>query len=605
MMTRILDFTAKNFSSVFLSAIFLLALFNPVFKKYDYGAEYPMLLAFALVLFFVAIYEFRQKKERSLPDVLFVWLFLMFFYHSFTLSQAKNVGYSEVLAFEMAFALYLLFAHRKGETLKKLMHIVAFGTVVAVFWGYLQYLLMPETRMFGPFMNLFYYANEWPNAFALFLIMAWPVFVLLYGRKWSYKESFLLGFVLSGVLLTFSRGALIVLLGQFLLFGIYFVRRVNLKKLGAALLTLLVAVGMFFGVNNIKSQRQEVLDVGEKLQFANEESLTSKQERLDFWMGAVELIKEKPLFGWGPFSFRQAYNPIQKTLLGSSDHPHNIFLKIGAENGLFALVTFLGFLISIFVIILRRFKGLSQIKKNEVFILSVAISGAFAHNLIDYNFNFWVNLMLLFVLLATLRSTVVTKVYKVKKDFSSMLLFVLIAIFAAYESGVLILSEGVNKDFAAYSFYPRNYYLEEAQNSLTVSRALEFADKHIKKAPIDSAGYFLKGKLACKAGDETVCEENLRKAAELNPKNDLAYYLEYYRHFDSKDILQILPLIEEYMRFAEKNVHFTAYTKNVEAAADIADLMLKYLPSAQRFELEEKKEKMLNEVARIRAEKSF
>lgn len=593
-MQKILDFTSKNFSAVFLSAIFLLALFNPVFKKYDYGAEYPMLLAFALVLFFVAIYEFRQKKERSLWEILFVLIFLGAVAASFVFSQTQNTGFSEVFAFFMAFSLYLLFAYNKSGTLKQLIHIVCFGAVVAVFWGYLQYLLMPETRMFGPFMNLFYHANEWPNAFALFLIMAWPIFVLLYGRKWSYKESFLLGFVLSGILLTFSRGALIVLLGQFLLFAIYFVRRVNLKKLGAALLTLFVAIGMFFGTNNIKSQKQEVLDVGEKLQFANEESLTSKRERLDFWLGAVELIKEKPLFGWGPFSFRQAYNPIQKTLLGSSDHPHNVFLKIGAENGLIALFAFLGFLISIFVVVLRRFKNLSQIKRNEVFILGVAILGTFAHNLIDYNFNFWVNMMLLFVLLAMLRSIVVEKVYKVKKTFLAMSLFVLIAIFAAYESGVLILSEGVNKDFAAYSFYPRNYYLEEGQ-----------FDKHIQKAPIDSAGYFLKGKSACKAGNETVCEENLRKAAELNPKNDLAYYLEYYRHFDSKDILQILPLIEEYMRFAEKNVHFTAYTKNVEAAAEIVDLMLKYLPSAQRFDLEEKKQKMLNEVARIRAEKSF
>lgn len=594
MMTRILDFTAKNFSAVFLSAIFLLALFNPVFKKYDYGAEYPMLLAFALMVFFVAIYEFRQKKERSLWEILFVLIFLGSVGTSFVFSQMQNTGFSEVLAFFMAFSFYLLFAHRKGETLKQLLHIVCFGTVVAVFWGYLQYLLMPETRMFGPFMNLFYHANEWPNAFALFLIMAWPVFVLLYGRKWSYKESFLLGFVLSGILLTFSRGALIVLLGQFLLFGIYFVRRVNLKKLGAALLTLLVAVGMFFGANNIKSQRQEVLDVGEKLQFANEESLTSKQERLDFWLGALELIKEKPMTGWGPFSFRQAYNPIQKTLLGSSDHPHNIFLKIGAENGLIALIAFLAFLISIFVVVTRRFRSLSQTKKDQVFILSVAILGAFAHNIIDYNFNFWVNLMLLFVLLAMLRSTVVERVNKVRKPLFAMLLFVFIGIFSIYEGVGLLLSEGINKDFAAYSFYPRNYYLEAKQ-----------FDVHIKKAPIDSTGYFLRGKLACKAKNEEVCEENLRKAIELNPKNDLAYYLEYYRRFDSREILQILPLIEEYMRFAGKNLHFTAYTKNVEAAAEIVDLMLKYLPSSQRFELEEKKKRMLNEVARIRAEKSF
>ncbi|MBI4235051.1 O-antigen ligase family protein [Candidatus Peregrinibacteria bacterium] len=604
-MQKILDFTAKNFSTVFLSAIFLLSLLNPVFKKYDYGAEYPMILAFALIFVCVAIYEFRQKKERSLWEILFVLIFLGAVAMSFVFSQMRNTGFSEVLAFFTAFSMYLLFAHRKGETLRQVLHIVAFGTVIAVFWGYLQYLLMPETRMFGPFMNLFYHANEWPNAFALFLIMAWPVFVLLYGKKWSFRESLLLGFVLSAVLLTFSRGALIVLLGQFLIFAIYFARRVSLKKLGAAFLVLIVAVGMFFGVNNIKSQRQEILDVGEKLRFANEESVTSKVERMDFWLGAIQLIKEKPLFGWGPFSFRQAYNPIQKTLLGSSDHPHNIFLKIGAENGLVALAAFFGFLISIFVIVLKRFKILSGVKKDEVFILGVAISGAFAHNLIDYNLNFWVNLMLLFALMAFLRSLVAFKVYKVKKTFSNMMLFIIIAVFAAYEAGILFMSESIDKDFLSRSFYPRNYYLEQAEKAVSYNRAIVLIDRHLAKAPIDSEGYFLKGKLVCEAKQNEICEENLRKAISLNPKNNLNYYLEYYRHFESGEILMILPLIEQYFEFAEKNVHFTAYTKNVEAAAEISDIMMRYLPAKERSELEKKKEKMLNKVAEIRAKKLF
>ncbi|MEK7085482.1 MAG: O-antigen ligase family protein [Patescibacteria group bacterium] len=101
-----------------------------------------------------------------------------------------------------------------------------------------------------------------------------------------------------------------------------------IKTVALVVLAGLLVVGIFVGTEKLRSLNHKVIDVENRLTFSGDESLTSKQERKDFWKGALELIKEKPIFGWGPFSFRYAYNPIQKTLLGNSDHPHNIFLKI-------------------------------------------------------------------------------------------------------------------------------------------------------------------------------------------------------------------------------------------------------------------------------------
>src|SRR6185295_13667108 len=56
-------------------------------------------------------------------------------------------------------------------------------------------------------------------------------------------------------------------------------------------------------------------------------------EREDFWHQAIALAQEKPLLGWGPYSFRFIQPHVQKSVLATSDHPHNVFLKYAAERG--------------------------------------------------------------------------------------------------------------------------------------------------------------------------------------------------------------------------------------------------------------------------------
>ncbi len=620
-MKKCCEFCRGNISFIGLSAFWLFALFNPLFKKYDYGGGFPVLLVLGVLLVVVAFFEFKHKREGAFWEKLFLFLFIAALIASFVFSQTRNLGFSEVLAYSSILPLYYFFAHKKNCWSEKFLQIIVIGTVGAVVLGYVMYFFKSEPRFIGPFFNTLYHAHVWPNAFALFLLMSWPVLLLFFEKKGKWASAILVGFVLSGLLLTYSRGAMIVLGGQAALLFVYFLKRLDLKTVFLILLATIFACGLFFEANYFRSFSHDVVDLEERATFDNSEGLTSKQERIDFWRGAIELANEKPLFGWGPFSFRQAYNPIQKTFLGNADHPHNIFLKIAAENGLIALGAFLAFLITVFATVLRRFPKLAKKKKDAVFILGVAIAGGFAHNLIDYNLNFAANLLLLFILIIFVRSLVIGRKVKVKKAFIGAVFAVLIGLISLYEGGLLVLDQMVyDKSFLNNSFYPRNYYIYWTDYALAYDNfdgGLKLLDKQIKLNPLDAQAWYLKGAIHCdedyEGHDLALCRQNFKKALELNPMNEFEYYRAYVRALieigATDEILdistEIHELLEMYFGYVKNNVHFTAYTSNVEAAAELTDLIFPYLPIDKTSDLLEKKERMLEIADRLRSEKEF
>ncbi|MDP4011787.1 MAG: O-antigen ligase [Candidatus Roizmanbacteria bacterium] len=616
----------KNFSFYVLCFVLAVTLFNPVFNKYDYGAGFPMVLMFGVLLLPLAFYELRKKREWNLYEVMFLGIFCVFVILSFVFSQAKNFGFSEVLAYLSAVLLYLLYSNMKVGFVEKFLKVVMWFSVFAVLLGYIFYFTRGEVRMFGPFFNILEHSNVWPNAFALFLLLAWPLIVVV-NKKIDLRFSVLCGFVLSGLLLTFSRGALIAFAGQILVLFIYYFKRIDLKKVIYVMLAGGIAIGLFFGANYVRSLKNDVIDVEKRLEFGTIDSSTSVTERADFWKGSLELIDEKALFGWGPFSFRSAYNPIQKTLLANADHPHNIFLKIGVENGLVALFGFLGFLATLFVIFVRRVFGkdkvkLSIVKKDIVFILFVSVIGGFAHNLIDYNFNFLQNLILLFLFMAFVRSMLIKKEKSPSKFYKFLLIgfAVILCAISLYEGSLLFIERTFNPSVLEYSLFPRNYFLASGDKALQekdFQGAMILIDKEIALNPLDAQAYYLKGVLYCKIKNPDFnlekCRENFRQAIEKNPMNDFIYYRDLIRTLDPKTISNrdeyivhnAGSLIMQYFDMVDKNVHFTAYTQNVEAAAETVDWLMLYLRPPYDNVFKTLRDGMVEKAKKLREEKKY
>jgi putative inorganic carbon (hco3(-)) transporter len=611
---RIISFLKENMTGAVLSAFFLFALFNPVFKKFDYGAGFPLVIGFGVLLALFLWSEYRVKREKPRLEPAFLLIFMAAVLMSFVYSQTKNIGFPEVMGFLTVGVFYLIFAYNKNKWTKAFLWTVGLSLLLAIFLGFFFYFTKGEVRMVGPFFNIWYKSHQWPNAFALFILTTWPVFLLIFKGKYNFVKVLGLSLILSALLLTYSRGAFIAFIGQIVLLGIYFARSIRVKTVVLTLLIAILGTGIFYGANLIRSQNFDVVDLEEKVAFDNAEGITSKTERVDFWKGAITLTKERPLLGWGPFSFRYAYNGIQDVFLGSSDHPHNVFLKISAENGVIALFGFVGFLLMLLLTVWQRFSFLDKKERDFVYILGVAVAGAFAHNLIDYNWNFYVNLLLIFVFLALIRSTVAMPSGKERSPINLTLVTILLSLFSLMQGCILVLGYTVDTAFIDYFLYPRLYHILNAQDAINADdfeTALYHVDEEISLNPLDGQAYYHRGQVYCDndfAGqDLEICRDNFAMAIEKDPMNDLKYYREYFRVADKAEIERILPEVEEllntYFYYVDFNVHFTGYTDNVEAASDLVDMILPYVTDGD--DLLAKREKMLKKAAQLRAEKVF
>ena len=601
----------ENLSFYILGAFSFIALLNPVFKKYDYGAGYPLILLLAILMPIFVVLNWKKKSENEVWEKVFLGVFGLMLLLSFAFSMVQTVGFSEVLAYLTMIPLYFTFAYRKNEWAEKFVDLLVYLAFVGALMGLFNYIVEAEVRLFGPFFNILYHANVWPNAYGLFVLLSWPLFL----RKWGPLRAVMLGVVLSSLVLTFSRGAVIAFLGQVLLLTLYNYRKLHCKNLQAMTICATVIILTYMSANNFRAAEYELLDVDARINCENQESLTSKQERVDFWEGAIELAGDYPIYGYGPSSFRYAYSPIQETFLGNADHPHNIFLKFAVENGLIAFLAFLGFLLMVLRRFVARFTKLKGEDRDFVYLTFVATAGALAHNMIDYNFNFAINLLLFFMLLALGRSKLIRKTTK-KKDVAVLTVAVVLAIVAIYELVILGLAQLQNDDYLQYSLFPRDYYLNEVNESIEEGdfvEAEEFLFEQFERSSLDARTHYIEGVLCEKKGDlPETCLAPFAKAYALDSMNNFDYFTDYFRALEKVNPREagdfandIVPVIEQYFVYVDQNVHFTAYTPNVEAASRLITNILPYLPVEKQQELIYNMALMTARAEELRLEKTY
>lgn len=92
--------------------------------------------------------------------------------------------------------------------------------------------------------------------------------------------------------------------------------------------------------------------VDEMRDYKQEKNYTSMGIRMVMWKNTVQLIRERPLFGYGLGGLKEAYREKVNGVSGwegiAIDDPHNQYLKVTAELGLVGLLVFLGFIGSFF-----------------------------------------------------------------------------------------------------------------------------------------------------------------------------------------------------------------------------------------------------------------
>ncbi len=360
----------------------------------------------ALVSGAVILWTGRPKHRSVSPYVLLALAgLLLWTVLSFIFSTTQNYGFDEVLQVASLTLLTVWAAARKQEDIgfaERFARTVSFSGLLACGIGVMIYVVQPVSRFVGTFFDFRFHTDYWPNAWAQFLLLIWPLFLwVIFTRderklpaymRHDWVKGLVLGFVLACLMLSYSRGGFIAFAGQFVLLGILSVifqyRVIHWKRVPVALLSaVLTAVILFAGLNSVRQKFHDVQSVLSKVTFSSDEGLSSVSERKDFWRQAMELTSEKPLFGWGPYSFRFVQPHIQTGVLETSDHPHNVFLKYASERGIPAAILLFIVIACALVSGLRTAMRCSSVVPMELFLM-IAIAGVTAHNLIDYNLQF-------------------------------------------------------------------------------------------------------------------------------------------------------------------------------------------------------------------------
>ena len=531
-----------------------------------------------------------HENEKNADMWGLLMMFILWTCGSYLLSQTQNYGLDEVLRTAGLIFIFLWCLNRDedkseskpqsgfigkfvyGSFEERFFSLLAFVTVLSCIIGIAVYAAQPVNRFVGTFFDFRFHTDYWPNACAQFLLLTWPVVLIVSGRrirkgrssliKYHIKDKLIryvpIGFVLGCLLLTYSRGALIAFVGQIALLTILLWKRkgtgkklvLPLRHIAAA---LLLGFLVFISINELRSNIHPVQSVTEKVTFSADEGKSSVDERSSFWKQASTLTIKRPIVGWGPYSFRFVQPRMQEHVLATSDHPHNVFLKFAMERGVPAMIFFMMFLFIIFknstrlALTGKRMEEKSDHARFGYVLLLTGVAGVFAHNLIDYNLQFvgvsmplWITMAILMRHAnANLRTVNIKSWWNADRRRVVTMTITLILLAVAIREGMYLTTssfgrhaEAKGETEEAIKWFERSeneWFTRDLRLSLThqylnageAEKASESLEKYLSRNSEDARGWKLLGEIYMLNDDYPNAIKSFEQAFKLGGWNDI------------------------------------------------------------------------------------
>ncbi len=551
---------------------------------------------------------------------LLVWTAL-----AYGASSTRNYGLDEVLRDGSCLLLFLWMIRSSARDdayrdllLGRIVGVLATAALCAALIGAVVYLVQPVDRFVGTFFDHRFHTDYWPNAWADFLLLAWPLgAVRVAAARTGPAKRFhavVLGILVGALLLSFSRGALIAAAGQCVLAGLLLGRRAY-RHLGTPLfVTAIVAIAAFFAMNLLRSPFHAVQDTAARVTFTAADGTTSVDEREQFWRQALTLAHEKPLLGWGPYSFRFVQPRLQEGVLATSDHPHNVVLKLAMERGLPAAIAFVALVGTVLLIgawnVVRPSATLTPSGRGVLLAFLLASAGVIAHSLIDYNVQFVGIALPLWLLLGGIAGLTLSSHPCIASRgwvrAAEVLLASMLLILALWETPPMLLSslgrhaDALGRTAEALSWYDaassqrlsRDLHISRAQLLYRESKFAEAAtvlDGFFRGNAQDGRAWTLLAQIRMAQGDVPKAILAYQEAYARAKYNDLRVLIGLIRAKqaggEAADLAQrkeeFIGVVQAFASAIEQNAHFIALGPNVEAFRDVTDTLTGVYPDQE------------------------
>ena len=283
--------------------------------------------------------------------------------------------------------------------------VSASGAVMAVY-GYLQAFgitaisVQSGLRVDGSFGNASYMA----------VFMLFNVFIAVYlfaTEKKNWLKAIFAAMVILGapvVFLTATRGAILGLVGGFIVLAVLLAVLMKDKAIRTAAISVVLGViilisGFLLAQNREFVAKNYVLSRFANLTFAER----TIQSRFTIWGMSFEGFKERPILGWGLDNYNQIFNKYYQPSLWLQepwfDRSHNIVFDWLASSGILGLLAYLSMWASaLYVLWKKYFLDASREKLVLAAVTSSLLAAYFFHNF--FVFDNIISYILFFTILA-------------------------------------------------------------------------------------------------------------------------------------------------------------------------------------------------------------
>ena len=251
-----------------IGVILIVTLFFLKGNKFDTGERFILTLLVGAVAILIIVLMAKSESRALNPDRLLLGGFLALSWLSFFFSETKNFGFSEMFVLTACIGIFFAIGSQKPHIPKFFLKTIVVITVASSIFGLIYFMTQFEPRMAGPFFDPSRRAHFFPNTFALFLLMTWPIAAWLMTDSSRNEKKYwwlALTIILTALFFTYSRGAWAVLILQAVVL-LASQRTYILKFMAVLACTALIIVG----VTAIRGARFPMVDVAERVTFQNE-----------------------------------------------------------------------------------------------------------------------------------------------------------------------------------------------------------------------------------------------------------------------------------------------------------------------------------------------
>jgi O-antigen ligase len=209
--------------------------------------------------------------------------------------------------------------------------------------------------------------------YAVMLVALLPYsFWLRSNAKKKLWYNFAISLMLTAIYFSYTRAAMVAILLGLGIFVIVKIRWIKLSMM-VALISLSIAIPYFLQDNRFMEYTPNYERTIAHYNFDNLLEATYKledistMERLYRWMAGIEMVQEKPLFGFGPSSFYSNYQKYTITAFETyvSNNPersgiHNYYLMTMVEQGVVGFLIWISLLIIVFIQGERKYHQLTD-----------------------------------------------------------------------------------------------------------------------------------------------------------------------------------------------------------------------------------------------------